>query len=349
MDLDRGRPSIVHLSRYACFEETVQLASLGGFQGIDVDIVEIKELLKPRSIDVIKDLLKENDLRLGGWGLPVDIYSDEGMYQKSLKALPECVEIAELIDCRRVFTWLHPFSDTLSFDKNWAFHVSRLRPVADILQDHGCQLGLEFAGTKALRTFHKHEFIHTIESAIDLCKDIGTGNLGLLLDSWNWHINRGTLNQLRRLRAEQIIYVQVNDAPRGVPIDQQNHFVRCLPGETGVIDLIGFLKTLKEIGYDGPVAPEPFSSPIQFSLMSMLSQLFKEDSSVNRKIQRLLFERLREIQRPMLRWVSPQLMVLFRNLARRVNSRTRIHLLHREIVRLAGDSLNRVWEDLHLN
>lgn len=34
------------------------------------------------------------------------------------------------------------------------------------------------------------------------------------------------------------------------------------PGETGVIDLVGFLKALKSTGYDGPVTPEPFSEKV---------------------------------------------------------------------------------------
>jgi sugar phosphate isomerase/epimerase len=32
-----------------------------------------------------------------------------------------------------------------------------------------------------------------------------------------------------------------------------------LPMETGVIDLVGFMRALWEMGYDGPVMPEPFS------------------------------------------------------------------------------------------
>jgi len=39
--------------------------------------------------------------------------------------------------------------------------------------------------------------------------------------------------------------------------------VRRLPGETGVIDIVGFLKALKEIGYDGPVTPEPFDKSLK--------------------------------------------------------------------------------------
>ncbi|MCX8171849.1 MAG: TIM barrel protein, partial [Candidatus Bathyarchaeota archaeon] len=64
------------------------------------------------------------------------------------------------------------------------------------------------------------------------------------------------------LRGKDIIYVHVNDAPANVPLDKLVDNVRCLPGETGVIDLVGFLKKLKSLGYDGPVTPEPFSEKV---------------------------------------------------------------------------------------
>ena len=63
---------------------------------------------------------------------------------------------------------------------------------------------------------------------------------------------------LKALTPAQVVYVHVNDAPAGVPIDEQMDGVRALPGETGVIDIAGFLKALQGIGYDGPVTPEPF-------------------------------------------------------------------------------------------
>jgi sugar phosphate isomerase/epimerase len=55
------------------------------------------------------------------------------------------------------------------------------------------------------------------------------------------------------------VYVHVNDAPAGRPKDEMKDSPRELPGATGVIDIAAFLQALQEIGYDGPVTPEPFS------------------------------------------------------------------------------------------
>ena len=51
----------------------------------------------------------------------------------------------------------------------------------------------------------------------------------------------------------------LNDAPAGIPVDEQMDGSRELPAATGVIDLKGFLGALVKIGYDGPVRAEPFN------------------------------------------------------------------------------------------
>ena len=55
----------------------------------------------------------------------------------------------------------------------------------------------------------------------------------------------------------------MNDAPAGRPKDEMKDSPREMPGATGVIDIAGFLRALKEIGYDGPVTPEPFKNELK--------------------------------------------------------------------------------------
>ena len=247
----------------ASFSETVELAEVGGFQGIDIDVLEIGDLLKTKSIDEIKDLLERKGLKLGGWGLPLDFRGDEKTYRQHLKRLTGLADAAAKLGCLRVFTWIMPFSDELPFEKNFEFHANRLRPVAEVLEDNQCVFGLEFVAPKTSRVNHKYEFIHTMDGILKLCDAIGTGSLGLLLDCWHWYTAHGTLDQIRSLKGRQVVYVHVNDAPPGIPVDEQIDNVRRLPGETGVIDIVGFLRALKQIGFDGPVTPEPFEKKLR--------------------------------------------------------------------------------------
>ena len=56
--------------------------------------------------------------------------------------------------------------------------------------------------------------------------------------------------------------MHINDAPAGIEWDELADTVRCLPMETGVLDLVGFMQKLESLGYDGPVTTEPFNARI---------------------------------------------------------------------------------------
>ena len=155
-----------------------------------------------------------------------------------------------------------PFSDTLPYEHNFALHVERLRRGAEVLSNYGIRFGLEFVGPKTSREGHKYEFIHTLDQVLDLCDAIGTGNVGVLLDAWHWYTSHGTVDDLKKLSNELVVQVHVNDAPAGIDVDEQVDNVRELPGATGVIDIAAFLAQLYELGYDGPVTPEPFSKSL---------------------------------------------------------------------------------------
>ena len=93
----------------------------------------------------------------------------------------------------------------------------------------------------------------------ELIADIGLDNVGFVLDSWHWYTAHETADDLRTLKNRDVIACDLNDAPAGIPVDQQIDNRRELPAATGVINLKKFLEVLVEIGYDGPIRAEPFN------------------------------------------------------------------------------------------
>ena len=93
----------------------------------------------------------------------------------------------------------------------------------------------------------------------DLLAEIDQPNMGLVLDSWHWYTAGETVEDLRSLSGEDVVACDLNDAPAGIPVDEQRDSSRELPAATGVIDLRAFLNALVAIGYDGPVRAEPFN------------------------------------------------------------------------------------------
>lgn len=244
-------------------EELIGYAKRAGFQGVDVDIQEIASLVDARGAAQVKNLFADAGLRIGAWGLPINWRGDAAEYDADLARLPQFAIAGAAVGATRVAQWLPSASDDRKFGDNFRWHIQRFKPIAEILDAHGCRLGLEFIGPRTLRVEKPYGFIHSMDGMLGLAHAIGTGNVGLLLDCWHWYTGLGTVSDLMALTAEDVVHVHVNDAPAGVDVADQIDNRRALPGETGIIDLVGFLKALQKIGYDGPVSPEPFSQSVR--------------------------------------------------------------------------------------
>ncbi|HEV8632821.1 MAG TPA: sugar phosphate isomerase/epimerase family protein [Chloroflexota bacterium] len=238
--------------------ESLALAREVGFAGIDFDIREAAELADAQGVKHVRDLFASAGVRPGQWGLPVAWRQDD-KWPADLAELPRLAELGRTLGCTRTCTFMPPGSSERPYEENFAWHVERFRPIAGVLREQGCRLGIEFIGPKTSRADHAHEFIHDLGGLMELAGAIGTGNVGVLLDAWHLYTSGGAVEDLDRITAQDVVAVHVNDAPAGIARDDQIDNVRALPMETGVIDLPGFMGKLRAMGYDGPVTAEPFS------------------------------------------------------------------------------------------
>ena len=241
--------------------EAIALARETGFEAVDLPIREAAQLAERRGIEHVRALFADAGVRPGSWGLPFD-WRDESAWRAGVAELGGLAEVGRQLGCTRVFTWVPPGSDERAMDANRRWHVERFRPIAEALGPSGCRIGLEFIGPKTLRDQFAHPFVHSMEGMLELIDQIGAPNVGLLVDAYHVYTSHGSNEDVARLRPEQVVVVHVNDAPAGIPVDEQEDRVRCLPVATGVIDLAGFMGALRRIGYDGPVTVEPFDQQL---------------------------------------------------------------------------------------
>ena len=246
----------------ASFRESVELAVKYGFAGVDPDAGYFARL-SDDELKRVLDELKTNNLKLGTAGLPVDFRKDEATFSEGLKNLPAVAQVLEKAGVTRLSTWIMPCSDELTYLQNFRSHASRLRLCATILEDHGQRLGLEYVSPKTLWRSQKYPFLHTLSETKELLVAIGTGNLGVQLDSWHWFNAEETAEDLLTLHNEDVVTVDLNDAPRGIPLEKQVDSARELPAATGVIPVKVFHEALRKIGYDGPIQAEPFNAALR--------------------------------------------------------------------------------------
>lgn len=151
--------------------------------------------------------------------------------------------LAAAVGARSV-TVVEYFGTRLGVDRGAAAFAA----VCDRAADHGLLVTLEFLPWTGVATLAEARAI--VEAA-------GRPNGLLQVDSWHLFRGGGTLAELAALPGELLGYVQLDDAPADPEPDLEDESVhrRLAPG-AGDLDLVGFVRTLRGIGYDGPIGVE---------------------------------------------------------------------------------------------
>lgn len=251
-----------NLGARATTPEAIALAAKYGFESIGADTGYLAGLSDSQLAEFKSDLAAHH-LVLGAAGMGVEFRRDDATFKSDLKKLPAEAKSLQRAGMTRVATWLSPTHDRLTYLANFRQHRARLKEVAAVLGDHGVRLGLEYVGPKTSWTVAKYPFIHSMAEIKELIRAIGRDNVGMVLDSWHWYCSGETVADLKTLKATDVVAVDLNDAPAGIPVDRQMDLMRDLPCATGVIDVKGFLGGLLAIGYDGPVRAEPFKADLR--------------------------------------------------------------------------------------
>jgi len=256
-------PLVGSIGHVRPFIESCYLAEQHGFDAVNLDV----DFLKQFGPEAVKDVLKSHNLRPGAYRFPVRLTdeSDDAQFVSDLKIFEEEAPLAAAAGFTTSAMHLLPWSESnLPFGEHFRLVQRRLKAVAPIIRDLDLHVGLEFIGTWGLRRTRENDFIHTIEGVrcLTAAADIES-HVGLKLDTYHWWCTGGQLEELLKLKAHEVAYVELNDAVPGFSMASCPELSRELPGHTGIIDSAGMLAALKHIGYKGPVVAEPFNRRIQ--------------------------------------------------------------------------------------
>jgi sugar phosphate isomerase/epimerase len=243
-------------------KKVIGWASQFGFDAIEPS-AEFLGKLSDAGLQAYLGEMKTKNLAWGAAGLSLDFRGSDAAFEQSLKSLPESARSLQRAGVTRIATWLSPGHKSLTYVANFRQHTRRLREAARVLGDHGLRLGLEYVAPKTSWSASRFPFVHTMAEMKDLISEIGRDNVGFLLDSWHWYTAQETGADLLSLKASDVVLCHLNDAPAGIPVEQQLDNRRGLPCATGVIDVKTFLGAMIRIGYDGPVVCEPFSRELR--------------------------------------------------------------------------------------
>ncbi|TDF91233.1 sugar phosphate isomerase/epimerase family protein [Paenibacillus piri] len=251
-------------------EAFVKAAAAHGFGAVSAGGQELEEWIASQGASAVRAFLQEHGVQIATIGLSAQWRTTEEEFVSGLGRLIQDAEAAAAAGCTVCSTYVLPSTDhdAATFTVQ---ATRRLRTCAQLLAPYGIRLAIEFVGPHHLRTRWKHPFIWGLQETVDWIDAIGERNVGLLFDSYHWYTNELGVEDIVRLDASQIVLAHINDAP-DLPIAEVLDNDRLFPGE-GVIDLAGFLRGLKQIGYSGVVAQEILTpKPLEQSSEQLLQR-----------------------------------------------------------------------------
>lgn len=251
-------------------EELAPLAAQHGIQALSMPLRALEDEAYGREATA---LLRDNGLRWGLLPMTTDFYHwdvDDDAFAKGIERLKRHAAAAEKLGVSHAYNHVWS-SGPREFDRNFEWHVNRVRAVSTVLRDHGVRYGLEFLGPHELRRWQPHEFVHSLAGVMAIA-DAAGGTAGIAFDTFHWFCSSGGCMDDLLLMTEHIdrlVAVHLNDAVAGVPYSEQRDMQRRMPMETGVIDSRAILARFKARPNDALYMIEPFEpSRTRFSTMT---------------------------------------------------------------------------------
>ena len=223
-----------------------------GFDAIDIFIdnpnnfpsEEVKERIKKNNLDlIITSCLTENTNIL---------YPDINKRKAGIKYLKELVDLAAQLEAKMfsgmIYGALGYFTGKSRTQEEWKWSVESLKEVALYAKEKKVELAVEsVAGNYS-------NFLNTAEDAVNYCKEIGTGNIRVHLDTFHMIREESSFTDaVKTCGKEYLGYIHVCENNRDVI-------------GTGLIPWKEFLKSLKGIGYNGILTFELFKPESNYGI-----------------------------------------------------------------------------------
>ena len=119
------------------------------------------------------------------------------------------------------------------------------------------EVGREFGVKPVMEYLGFAKEVNTIAIALEIMKKSGSADATTVIDPFHCHRGGGGIEDIARLKPEQIAISHFNDAPADPPAETQRDPDRVMPGD-GVIDLKRYVSLLKQTGYDRCISLELF-------------------------------------------------------------------------------------------
>jgi sugar phosphate isomerase/epimerase len=146
-------------------------------------------------------------------------------------------------------------TDRLPYHEYFETQRDRLSQIAQALEPRGIKLGVGFKAGKELCEGKEFAFVRNVEGLVAMVSAVGSSNVGYMIDTWDWVVGDGAMDQISELPADSIVAVRLASVPEDVDTAKATSVDRVLPTMDGALDHVKLIKHLATVGFQGPVSP----------------------------------------------------------------------------------------------
>ncbi len=260
--------------------ELIELALSFRFKGLDIDIETFARQVESRGQEYATRCLdsanKCTGLTIGVWQLPISWDADEARLTEQITRIPSLANCAKSINANRCITVIPPGSETLALKESFDFYAAKLNEIGELLAPHGISLGVGFQAAAKSREGLEHTAVNTAETLTTLLSMVSASNVGFYIDTWNWVLGGGSVEDIVALGADRIVAMSVADIPAGATEDAIELNQRLLPAPEGTIAHADLLNKLHDLNFEGPVTPTPHTSQYKGITRDKIAKLAAE-------------------------------------------------------------------------
>jgi sugar phosphate isomerase/epimerase len=205
--------------------ELIELALTFGFQGVEVDMVDLvgrhdamgKEFAC-QFLKAAKSPASEGDANSGGkhltigtFRLPFELSGTNEQYAASIEKTDTIIDLASELGAERCYVEIAPNCEHFSFQECFENHQQRLQELSEKFSASGIKIGLALQTSKSEPADGTFKFIQTAEELLTLVKAVGQPNVGACVDTWEWALGGGTVDQLKEAGFDKVTEIRYGD------------------------------------------------------------------------------------------------------------------------------------------
>ncbi|WP_153556402.1 TIM barrel protein [Roseimaritima sediminicola] len=235
--------------------ELIELALTYAFRGMEVNMTDMLKRSQRTSFDDAAKYLRAAEIRIGTFDCGVDLNVSDDEFGTQLAQVHPLTEVAGQLEADLATLRLPPATDQAAFPEFFETVTQRITQVAAVLAEKNIRLAISFTAGQEQLEGKQYPFVHTVESYLALLKNLTADNIGYVIDTWDWHVGGGTMEQIQAIPTEKIFVVRYGALPEDVTAEDAKSTDRILPTTEGPLNHVELTKYLAAAGVEAPVMP----------------------------------------------------------------------------------------------